>query len=83
MVSVVQANCYTLVLGGMTGPSTDGALNNVKLEITGNSLPGNQTTNTTSPPYEIDIYSIAVVGVNRSSWLSDVRQRTDYVSFLL
>lgn len=81
IVSVIQANCYTLVLGGITGPSQNAPLNNVKLEITGNSLPGNATsTSSTSPPFEIDVYSVAVVGVNRTSWLADVQRRTDLVS---
>jgi GH35 family endo-1,4-beta-xylanase len=80
IVSVIQANCYTLVLGGITGPSQNAPLNNVKLEITGNSLPGNATsTSSTSPPFEIDVYSVAVVGVNRTSWLADVQRRTDLV----
>jgi GH35 family endo-1,4-beta-xylanase len=33
----------------------------------------------TQAPFEIDIYSVAVVGVDRTTWLADVQQRTDLV----
>jgi hypothetical protein len=72
---VVYSDCYTLVLGGITGPAADAPLNNVKLYITGNT-----GSNVTQAPFEIDIYSVAVVGVDRTTWLADVQQRTDLVS---
>ncbi|GAQ83460.1 Glycosyl hydrolase family 10 protein [Klebsormidium nitens] len=74
IVSVAYSDCYTLVLGAITGPASAAPLNSVKLFIT-----GNEGSDVQQAPFEIDIYSVAVVGVNRATWLADVQQRTDLV----